>query len=70
MVGGRKRRTRPRPFLKTPIQRKLRQLQRIVPGCQDRGMDAQTLFHNTANYIHLLELRVSTLRTLLSALHG
>ncbi|KAL6331518.1 hypothetical protein AAG906_011458 [Vitis piasezkii] len=48
----------------TPLQRKLRQLQKIIPGSDD--MDVDSLFQTTASYIFLLESQVSFLRKLSS----
>lgn len=47
-----------------PLQRKLKQLQRTVPG--SHGMDAQALFLSIQNYIVLLEAKVRILRSLTS----
>ncbi|KAI9126055.1 hypothetical protein K1719_003473 [Acacia pycnantha] len=46
------------------LQRKLKLLQRTVPGSQ--GMDAQALFQSIQNYIILLEAKVRILRSLTS----
>ncbi|KAI4335486.1 hypothetical protein L6164_014126 [Bauhinia variegata] len=55
-VRGRKR------SVKTCLQRKLRELQRTIPGSY--GMDAHTLLITIENYITSLEAKVSVLRCL------
>ena len=45
------------------LQRKLRELLRIVPGSHD-GMDIQTLFQSIEDYITLLEAKLTVLRNL------
>ncbi|KAK9274773.1 hypothetical protein L1049_022025 [Liquidambar formosana] len=49
--------------IKSPIQRKLKQLQRIIPGCHEK-MDTETLFRRTENYIFLLEFQGLDVRIL------
>ncbi|MQM08467.1 hypothetical protein Taro_041320 [Colocasia esculenta] len=49
------------------LRNKLRVLEEIVPGSRD--LDAEALLRRTADYIALLELRVSVLRGL-SNLYG
>ncbi|KAL0013415.1 hypothetical protein SO802_000484 [Lithocarpus litseifolius] len=51
----------------TSIQRKLRQLQNIIPGCNE--MDLETLFPRIANYILSLQVRVNILKDI-STLYG
>ncbi|XVE98672.1 hypothetical protein REPUB_Repub03eG0127600 [Reevesia pubescens] len=54
--------------LRTSIERKLQQLQRLLPaGCPEINME--TLFQRTADYIFLLEAKVSLLQNL-STLYG
>ena len=49
--------------VRTSIERKLRQLQRMLPdGCPE--IDMETLFQRTAEYIFLLEAKVSLLQNL------
>ncbi|KAG2692204.1 hypothetical protein I3843_08G041200 [Carya illinoinensis] len=53
--------------VKSSVQRKLKQLQRIIPGCLE--MDMENLFPRVANYILLLEEKVNVLKNL-STLYG
>ena len=49
--------------VRTSIERKLRQLQRMLPaGCTEINME--TLFQRTAEYIFLLEAKLSLLQNL------
>ncbi|XVF34311.1 hypothetical protein REPUB_Repub18cG0048800 [Reevesia pubescens] len=49
--------------VRTSIERKLQQLQRMLPpGCPEINME--TLFQRTADYIFLLEAKVSLLHNL------
>jgi hypothetical protein len=52
----------------TSIQRKLRQLQRMIPNCSHE-MDLETLYPRIAVYILLLEVKVDVLKNL-SILYG
>jgi hypothetical protein len=53
--------------VQSSLQRKLRQLQRIIPGCNE--MDLETLFPSIANYILSLQIKVNILKNL-STLYG
>ncbi|KAI8570177.1 hypothetical protein RHMOL_Rhmol01G0013100 [Rhododendron molle] len=67
--GGRKRKMRLTMTRKRKaMEKKLKQLKRLIPG-GDEVENAETLFQKTANYIFLLEWRVSALRTI-SSLYG
>ncbi|CAH1417450.1 unnamed protein product [Lactuca virosa] len=48
------------------MERKLRQLQRIIPGGGVEGIDMETLFQRIAAHISLLESRVDLLRSICS----
>ncbi|KAM3714465.1 hypothetical protein ACB098_01G337200 [Castanea mollissima] len=52
----------------TSIQRKLRQLQKTIPGCSNE-MDLETLFPRIANYILSLQVKVNILKNI-STLYG
>ena len=74
MRSSRRRRVKLSPFSQktkavritiTPLQRKLRELQKIIPG-SDHDMDVDSLFQTTASYISSLETQVSFLRKLSS----
>ncbi|XWS16927.1 hypothetical protein CRYUN_Cryun33cG0023700 [Craigia yunnanensis] len=50
---------------RTSIERKLQQLQRMLPaGCTCTEINMETLFQRTAEYIFLLEAKVSLLHNL------
>ncbi|KAG2699234.1 hypothetical protein I3843_07G182700 [Carya illinoinensis] len=53
--------------VKTSIQGKLMQLQRMIPDCHETDME--TLFPRVANYILLLQVKVNALKNL-STLYG
>ncbi|KAK8595782.1 hypothetical protein V6N13_000472 [Hibiscus sabdariffa] len=56
--------------VRTSIGRKLLQLQRMLPSaCSEINADAETLFQRTADYIFLLEAKLSLLHSL-SAFYG
>ncbi|KAL7110279.1 hypothetical protein ACP275_05G015000 [Erythranthe tilingii] len=57
MVRGRRRR----------IKRKIKKLQKIIPGGQ--GLNPDSLFVRTADYILLLRLQIHFLQTTLSHSH-
>ncbi|KAE8056814.1 hypothetical protein FH972_013551 [Carpinus fangiana] len=54
--------------METSIQRKLRQLQRMIPNCCYE-MDLETMYPRIAVYILLLEVKVDVLKNL-SILYG
>nr|DAD45557.1 TPA_asm: hypothetical protein HUJ06_003787 [Nelumbo nucifera] len=51
-----------RKTIRSPIERKLKKLESIVPGCKELDVDA--LFRETLNYILVLEFQVSVLTSL------
>ncbi|KAG1364420.1 putative transcription factor bHLH148 [Cocos nucifera] len=44
------------------VRRKVRKLKKMVPGCQDDGVEA--VLRKTAEYIAFLELQVTALKSL------
>ncbi|KAI5348956.1 hypothetical protein PRUPE_1G097700 [Prunus persica] len=49
---------------KSSIERKLMQLQKLIPGCIINSSNPETMFQEIANYIFLLEAKVNILRLL------
>ncbi|KAI4344353.1 hypothetical protein L6164_011588 [Bauhinia variegata] len=63
LVWGRGRGRGRKRNVKSCLQRKLRQLERTIPGSHGI-MEVQTLFLTIQNYITLLEAKVTVLRSL------
>ncbi|KAL6973729.1 hypothetical protein U1Q18_027914 [Sarracenia purpurea var. burkii] len=51
------------------VQKKLKQLKMLIPGGREMET-AESVFQTTANYISLLQWRVSVLRSTVSALYA
>ncbi|PQP96154.1 hypothetical protein Pyn_18329 [Prunus yedoensis var. nudiflora] len=49
---------------KSSIERKLMQLQKLIPGCIINISNPETTFQEIANYVFLLEAKVNILRLL------